>query len=1570
MANIMDKLSSLEDENLELKKKLVSLLKDIDSNKSDKDTETPSSSEGEDKNLGTEVEEKVPKTTEPDVEEKPDKLTATDQEEKDDKSPQTEAPETVPKETATVEDPKDAKAVGTDKEEKEDKAPETEAPPDPVPKETETEVPEVIPKQTATDPEETDDKAFGTDPEKTDDKDVGTEKEDKEEKTPQTDVPVVVPKETETEEESKEPKSIETTPEEKASKTTDMEVEEKPDKVAATDEEEKGAKLLGTDPEEKEEADIQTDAAPAPIPKQTETEPEEIDQKQTETDPDETDGKTLGTDKEEKDTKDSATVAPVIVPKETETEVEEKDGKDTGTDPIPQEDKGTAMDLQTDEKITATDKEAKEEKAEETEQEEKDEKYLETDLDEVMKKDLATVAEEVVQKGMETDKTETESVGTATEVEEKVAKVKETDKTKTEEVGTVTEKEEKVGKDEETDAPEKESKISATEKVEIFLKEIGVEKEIQDNGTQTIEELLDKAIETLEEVKDEKTNETDVEEKEPKTTETEKEEKDAKQISVKIIVEKVDQGTSMEFDEDEKCIGTDAEAAGTTVAYQTEEETKEEKVLVTDKEEFLQKHIHTDQVITADAENITEASIKEDKSLTTIIFVGTSQGTQTEKAVTDKTIGIVRELQNKQHGTDVVAVSAGETQTEALGIGMTSSETQTEKVERVVKEIATLKAEKKPSKTMATDKIAVQDSGTQKSGPHMDPKATQTEAAKEEVKAVEYVRVGKTLQTDIIKKVGKKTGTPGGRPRDYANTLVQTEEWIPDFGKPEEKIEEKEDETAVQPVGPVRETDEKIIETDKPIKVSKKTGTKGSRAYLEYRSSGIQTDEQAVEEKEEKELANIGIQTDVVKEEEKEAPTEAVTVTFTVGCQTDVVEEKEEIKPTTITEADEDKATRPIEPVVVTVTVGCQTEKEEEKEEVVEPVIPEPVETKTTVTFDMLIQTDLTVAELDTWKVQVKMDVMQVQTDISGSDIDGWQTHECAQIVQEEKAITTSAGSQTMSKVMRNANMGTVIEGIFNELVQLNAGQIVTDRKVTANMAIQFSPKMESMGVQMAPRQDSAGTQTKDRRTIYRSMETLKDRKRYRSMETLKREKDKENIRPKPKPVSPGGFKGQTTQTITEVVDREIDTIQTQPPVPFQQIQQPTSPTYIIIPAPQPQPEIWFEQQQQIYKEDSVEDIWEEPTPPKRPSPPRHQEVLVQKPSREKQYCSGCHNEFDINDKLINYNGYYYHEICIPRKTAHHCPACDEPLQNDEKRIYHNGQLYHDRCMVLVEITETTVEKGVEVCAECSLPIKEDETTVMYNGNEFHQTCLQPRQHTTTLKDLCGACKLPMVDPDRIISYNGVDIHDECIPLLRQIISGSSYREEHVHGQRPVSPSKYPNCQICGTQLGTDAVEVNGKGYCPKCYPMVQYPVCNGCGEEITGPSVTGMNRKWHPEHFTCSVCGVPFEQLNRVYYEYSGRAYCKRHYDEMYEICYYCDRPVEGETVGAFNKFWCEDHFKCSFCDTPFSLQSKFYEVDMRPACKKCYGVVPRKKHRKTKLPAFQDTFNIWQSGSETDSP
>jgi len=74
--------------------------------------------------------------------------------------------------------------------------------------------------------------------------------------------------------------------------------------------------------------------------------------------------------------------------------------------------------------------------------------------------------------------------------------------------------------------------------------------------------------------------------------------------------------------------------------------------------------------------------------------------------------------------------------------------------------------------------------------------------------------------------------------------------------------------------------------------------------------------------------------------------------------------------------------------------------------------------------------------------------------------------------------------------------------------------------------------------------------------------------------------------------------------------------------------------------------------------------------------------------------------------------------------------------------------------------------------------------------------------------------------------------------------------------------------------------------------------ICAKCGGALRGPHINALNKKYHLEHFTCTVCNVVF-QPNASYYEHNGNIYCQNHYSALFaQRCGGCHTPVLRQLI------------------------------------------------------------------------
>jgi hypothetical protein len=85
--------------------------------------------------------------------------------------------------------------------------------------------------------------------------------------------------------------------------------------------------------------------------------------------------------------------------------------------------------------------------------------------------------------------------------------------------------------------------------------------------------------------------------------------------------------------------------------------------------------------------------------------------------------------------------------------------------------------------------------------------------------------------------------------------------------------------------------------------------------------------------------------------------------------------------------------------------------------------------------------------------------------------------------------------------------------------------------------------------------------------------------------------------------------------------------------------------------------------------------------------------------------------------------------------------------------------------------------------------------------------------------------------------------------------------------------------------------------------------LCFECGQALRGSYITALDRKYHIEHFTCSVCPTVFGASDS-YYEHEGSVYCHYHYSTKFaQRCNGCQTSILKQFVEIFrngqNQHW-----------------------------------------------------------------
>uniref|UniRef100_A0A9J8BH05 LIM domain-containing protein n=1 Tax=Cyprinus carpio carpio TaxID=630221 RepID=A0A9J8BH05_CYPCA len=305
--------------------------------------------------------------------------------------------------------------------------------------------------------------------------------------------------------------------------------------------------------------------------------------------------------------------------------------------------------------------------------------------------------------------------------------------------------------------------------------------------------------------------------------------------------------------------------------------------------------------------------------------------------------------------------------------------------------------------------------------------------------------------------------------------------------------------------------------------------------------------------------------------------------------------------------------------------------------------------------------------------------------------------------------------------------------------------------------------------------------------------------------------------------------------------------------------------------------------------------------------------------------CERCKSGFAPAEKIVNSNGELYHEQCF---------VCAQCFQQFPEGLFYEfeGRKYceHDFQMLFAPC-----------CHQCGEFIIGRVIKAM--NNSWHPDCF-----------CCDICQAVLADVGFVKNAGrhlcrpchnrekarglGKYICQKCHAIIEEqplIFKNDPYHPDHF------------NCSNCGSELTADARELKGELYCLPCHDKMGVPICGACRRPIEGRVVNAMGKQWHVEHFVCAKCEKPF--LGHRHYERKGLAYCETHYNQLFgDVCYHCNRVIEGDVVSALNKAWCVNCFSCSTCNTKLTLKDRFVEVDLKPVCKHCYERLPEELKRR----------------------
>ncbi|UYV81301.1 TGFB1I1 [Cordylochernes scorpioides] len=186
-------------------------------------------------------------------------------------------------------------------------------------------------------------------------------------------------------------------------------------------------------------------------------------------------------------------------------------------------------------------------------------------------------------------------------------------------------------------------------------------------------------------------------------------------------------------------------------------------------------------------------------------------------------------------------------------------------------------------------------------------------------------------------------------------------------------------------------------------------------------------------------------------------------------------------------------------------------------------------------------------------------------------------------------------------------------------------------------------------------------------------------------------------------------------------------------------------------------------------------------------------------------------------------------------------------------------------------------------CAKCKLELGALRTFFPKDGKPYCESCFHANFSPT-----CAGCK--------------------------KIIQGVRYTSSTPHGFR----------------------EKEGRPYCKKDYDKATAPMCDHCKMPITENYVGALKKHYHKQCFQCKDCKTPLK--GDKFWELSGKPYCELHYHTRNgTLCHGCQKGIDGKCAIAMNRKYHPEHFTCANCNTVLGEGTYRDHMD-KPYCHPCF--------------------------------
>lgn len=204
-------------------------------------------------------------------------------------------------------------------------------------------------------------------------------------------------------------------------------------------------------------------------------------------------------------------------------------------------------------------------------------------------------------------------------------------------------------------------------------------------------------------------------------------------------------------------------------------------------------------------------------------------------------------------------------------------------------------------------------------------------------------------------------------------------------------------------------------------------------------------------------------------------------------------------------------------------------------------------------------------------------------------------------------------------------------------------------------------------------------------------------------------------------------------------------------------------------------------------------------------------------------------------------------------------------------------------------------------------PVAQDTAPSLQHSSSTSQVAPSSSQQQQPVKDRqsggrdqpCDACKKPMTG--QFVRALGVVYHLDCFRCrdCNKVVAAKFFPATDEMSSSPTGSAAGHDGS--GKQSSSSPI-TGGSG---KLFPLCETDyfrrldlLCANCGGALRGSYITALGKKFHVEHFTCSICPTVFGPQDS-YYEHDGRVFCHFHYSTRFAIrCTGCRTAILKQFV------------------------------------------------------------------------